>query len=224
MSRDDEESRRALGAQIRVFREENGISTAELAEIIGRDVSIVRKIEKGSVTPSVDALMALRRELGLSLDWLADQVWPAPDFIDDRHEGQGRDLYYFTRMPRDPGRPFECTLFAVGEDTPRPIPASHAGAEFIQLLSGEVFVTLGTRVVHVWRTSSVLRIPPWVEHTVVSATSDDARVRWTMSEQGEVLHTAPPRKPTQSEFVRRILERSRTQAPHSSEDGAASTT
>lgn len=214
----DDDSLRALGAQLRVFREQNGVSTTELAEIIGRDVSTVRKIEKGTVAPSAAALMALRRELGLSLDWLADQIWPAPDFLDDRHEGPGRDLYYSTRMPRDPGRPFDCTLFAVTEDTPPPVPASHAGAEFVQLLNGEVFVTLGARVVHIWRTSSVLRIPPWVEHTVVSATTDAARIRWTMSEHGEAIHTAAPRSPAPSEFVRRAVSRSRTRWTGSTPD------
>jgi len=177
----------------------------ELASILDRDPSTVGKIEAGRAPISAAGLVTLHQELGLSLDWLMAQAYPEPDFVDDRHEGSGPEVYFSTRIPRDAGRPFDCHVYPRTDDDPPHSPVAHAGAEFIQLISGEALVTVGDREVHLWRKSSVLRIPPWVEHAVRPAKEQRAEIRWTMSEEGEEIHTASFRP--QSEWIRQVLAR-----------------
>lgn len=196
----------ALGNQLRLYRESLGLSRADVAAIIGRDPSVVGKIEAGSVAISAASLITLRTTLGLSLDWLVEQLFPEPLFLDDRHEGRGPEVSFFTRMPRDAGRTFDCVASPSLPGLPLPPAVQHAGAEYIQLTRGELLVTIGLREVHLWRTSSVLRIPPWVEHSVRLATDELASFRWTMSEEGEDIHTAEAQP--RSKFMDRVLQRS----------------
>jgi len=58
----------ALGARVRVHRENASISVRELARRIGVSPSLISQIEHGRVTPSVDTLFRIANELALSVD------------------------------------------------------------------------------------------------------------------------------------------------------------
>ena len=59
-----------LGTRIAKLRQSAGMSQAELAKSINVSVSAIGMYEQGRREPSVDTLIALSREFGVSLDYL----------------------------------------------------------------------------------------------------------------------------------------------------------
>jgi DNA-binding XRE family transcriptional regulator len=57
----------ALGASIRAARRDAGITQATLAELAGTSERTVRDIERGSPSPSVGAVVAAARAVGLTV-------------------------------------------------------------------------------------------------------------------------------------------------------------
>lgn len=57
-----------IGAVIREKRGEKGISQTKLAAIIGRSPQLICDIESGRKNPSIDTLIAIAKELDISLD------------------------------------------------------------------------------------------------------------------------------------------------------------
>ena len=56
----------AMGKKIRFFRNENDLTQGELAEKSGLSTSLISKIERGAVKPSLRTLVKLSRSLGIS--------------------------------------------------------------------------------------------------------------------------------------------------------------
>lgn len=63
-----------IGQMVRDAREEQGITQAALAELVGRTHTMVSHIEAGRKEPSWETMIKLAEVLGLSLD---DLVWKA---------------------------------------------------------------------------------------------------------------------------------------------------
>ena len=61
------ETRKAIGRQLRLLREERCLTLAELGLMVGMDRSYVGKIEAGSINTSVDKLEKLAAGLGMTL-------------------------------------------------------------------------------------------------------------------------------------------------------------
>lgn len=59
-----------LGAQIRYFRRQKGYSQAQLAKSLGLSAAHVGHIERGSRRASLETVVAISRELDVSLDVL----------------------------------------------------------------------------------------------------------------------------------------------------------
>ena len=59
-----------LGTRIAALRQNSGLSQAELAQRLHISTSAVGMYEQGRREPSVDTLIALSREFGVSLDYL----------------------------------------------------------------------------------------------------------------------------------------------------------
>lgn len=57
----------ALGASIRAARKDAGITQATLAELAGTSERTVRDIERGSPSPSIGAVVAAARAVGLTV-------------------------------------------------------------------------------------------------------------------------------------------------------------
>ena len=72
-----------LGARIASLRQGRGLSQAELAQRLNISTSAVGMYEQGRREPSVDTLIALAREFGVSLDYLLSG---RPDTVRDVSE------------------------------------------------------------------------------------------------------------------------------------------
>ena len=69
-----------LGSRIASLRQTYGLSQAELAQRLHISTSAIGMYEQGRREPSVDTLVALSREFGVSLDYLLSG---RPDTIQD---------------------------------------------------------------------------------------------------------------------------------------------
>lgn len=61
-----------LGARLKAARKERDLTQERLAELSGRSVRHIAKIEKGEVNPSFEALSTLVKALGVSFDSIFD--------------------------------------------------------------------------------------------------------------------------------------------------------
>jgi DNA-binding XRE family transcriptional regulator len=61
---------------LRKWRERRGLSLRELARKAGMDFSTVHRIEKGTMSPTVNALEKLARALGIEARQLLPRGWP----------------------------------------------------------------------------------------------------------------------------------------------------
>ena len=62
--------RRLIGSRVRLARYNLGFSQETLAFFIGKSTATVSAIETGERLPSVETLIAIKAQLGVSLDWL----------------------------------------------------------------------------------------------------------------------------------------------------------
>lgn len=192
---------RLLGQEILNLRTENGISAADLAAVLGRDRTVVSKIENGKQRLVLDHLFSLRTELGVSVDALIDAVRPKGNFM-EREERDAHGLHWIARTPVIGWpRVFEVSMFAEFEHSLGP--RRHAGSELIEVMDGAVDVQLGSTELRVHR-YEVLEIPPYERHAVAAVPGRPARLRWTMTAAGEEVHTQPDPDLT---VLRRWLER-----------------
>lgn len=196
---DDE--RRLLARALMDYRLDAGYSPSGFAQIIGRDPSLISRLESGKAVPRLEHLIALRTEVGLSVDWLMDEVRPRPEMMErEERSAHGIDWRACTPPNMTP-RVFECYL-APGT-TPPMKPQIHDGEELIEVLEGHVTVTLGAHPRPIFH-HEVLRIPPYMRHSIAPSGSNRARVRWTMSSEGEAVHTYPD---ADLSGLRRLIER-----------------
>ena len=135
-----------LGSRLRVAREARNLSLRSLARLIDVSPAFISQIERGRATPSVGRLLALARELGVSLDALldlqplarrsADTVQPpAKPRPDDRSRGiaSARGLALEVRAVN----------YAAGSRArPLWIPGSYAGRGYGHVISGSIGVLL----------------------------------------------------------------------------------
>lgn len=74
---DYSEKYRAIGSNIRMVREAEGISQTELANRVGSNKSAISRYENGLQKPSLDTLMRVADALGVDLvDLLKDKTTP----------------------------------------------------------------------------------------------------------------------------------------------------
>ncbi len=59
-----------IGTNIKVARKKRGITQTELAEKVGVTQTMINFIEKGIRMPSVNVLIAISKELDVSMDYL----------------------------------------------------------------------------------------------------------------------------------------------------------
>lgn len=72
-----------LGMRIAICRKMHGLSQAELAERLGVSPSAVGMYEQGRRAPSIDMLILLAREFGISLHFLITGFPYLPELCSD---------------------------------------------------------------------------------------------------------------------------------------------
>ena len=65
---DEKELAVYVGKRIRYFRKKKGLTQKELGELIGKTHNTVSNYETGTISPEQDALFAISRALGCTLD------------------------------------------------------------------------------------------------------------------------------------------------------------
>jgi len=140
-----------IGRRIRMLRKQQQRTQQEIAARCGFTVSLLSKIENGQTTPPVATLMKIAAALGVKVaDLLEPDRAPATVFIpaESRQDearwiktDRGYSFFAFASARGD--KAMQPYLFTArkGETTDHPL--SHAGEEFLFVLSGEMKYRVG---------------------------------------------------------------------------------
>jgi len=147
-----------IGARIKRFREDRGLSLEEVGERSGLEVEFLKAVEEENVYPSLGPLLKIARVIGIRLGtFLDDQVSQDPLVV---RRGERKEEL---SMLKGKDRPVALKFHSLGrgkkdrhmepfyiEILPEPDEdkklSSHEGEEFIVVLSGEVEVAYGNDV------------------------------------------------------------------------------
>ncbi len=139
-----------VGKRVRAYREQLGMSVADLAQRSGVGEKVIEAIEAGDVIPAIGVLVRLSRALGQRLGtFMDDQFKPDPVITRrgdaatapvDTVKSQGfvcRSLAF--GKPDRHMEPFYYEFPADGDD----MASTHEGEEFIICVSGEIELSYG---------------------------------------------------------------------------------
>lgn len=134
-----------LAQRLKKLRKERGLTLEQVASQAGLTRGWLSKVENFRVTPSVSALASISNALGVSMSELFEGLEARPPIV-VVPKGQGqvitRDedvsrLVYESLASGRPSRQMDPFILRVPQTDDRP-PFSHAGEEFLFVLSGEV--------------------------------------------------------------------------------------
>ncbi|MEU3605437.1 helix-turn-helix transcriptional regulator [Streptomyces sp. NPDC035033] len=134
-----------MGARLRAVRERRGLTLAGVGDATGISSSTLSRIETGRRKPTLEVVLRLAEEYGVSLDELAA---PAPAPATERRSPAPRTARADkTVLPltRYVGglHAHKHVLPAVGEPPGRPRQVSHEGYEWLCVLYGRLWLALG---------------------------------------------------------------------------------
>ena len=177
-----------LGKRLRQVREERNITVKELSDRTGITQSIIEKLEKGDLIPSLSPLVKIARALGVRLGTFLDDhpnLGPvinrpgterqALRFSDKEHQSQS-DLDFFSLAADKAGRHMEPFLIDV-QPTSRNNPAlsSHEGEEFIYVVEGEIEIVYGKETFQLTQGNSIY-YDSIIPHHVHSGKNEAAKI------------------------------------------------
>lgn len=143
-----------LGVRLRTLRERSGATLAHLSSATGISVSTLSRLESGQRRATLELLLPLSREYGVSLDELVT----LPTVVDPRitplaHRDGGRVVQTLTRR-NSAVRVFRTRIEAAPSTAPKTLPAnpqeqrtlmSHPGFDWVYVLAGRLRLVLGER-------------------------------------------------------------------------------
>jgi transcriptional regulator with XRE-family HTH domain len=182
----DDETLARVGPRLRALRTERGATLAELADTTGISVSTLSRLESGRRRPTLELLLPLARAHQVPLDELVD----APETGDPRVRAKPFKRHGRTYIPmtRRPGGLQAFKLIVPPHDPSPPYePRVHEGYEWIYVLSGELHLVLGQRVLDLGPGEVVefdTRTPHWVNNPGPTP----AEVLAIFGPQGERMH------------------------------------
>jgi transcriptional regulator with XRE-family HTH domain len=146
-----------LGARIREYRRQAGLSVRGLAAKSGVSASLISQIERGRSTPSVSTLLSIASELGLPMGELFDGIYSAPGgspsagLASPLQKGADRSAITLATgvrwerlNPPEPGVDFTYVVYPVGAESCEPHALrQHNGREYVYVLSGTLAVQIG---------------------------------------------------------------------------------
>ena len=148
MSATIEEKRRpAVGAQVRRWRAERGLTLAGVAERADLNVGYLSQIENDKAQPSIGCLAAIADALEVPIAWFFIDEVPAPTVVHRSERPVQEDG--LGRMERvDGGTARGISIIeAVAKPGTRTGPHAHAGDEHHLILSGRIRMTQGDHVI-----------------------------------------------------------------------------
>ncbi|WP_210741990.1 helix-turn-helix domain-containing protein [Nocardia veterana] len=129
-----------IGMRLRRIREAQDVSLSELARRTGISKSTLSRLESGGRKPSLELLLPIAAALAVPLD----DIVAAPRIVDPRmpqqprHSG-GRTIVALSRNQGEP-KAYKLTIPA---NESEPNPRTHAGYEWLFVLSGRLRLILG---------------------------------------------------------------------------------
>jgi len=139
--------RPAVGAQVRRWRRDRGLTLATVAERSGLNVGYLSQIENDKASPSLACLASIGEALDVPIAWfLIDDV--APPQVIRAAERPTRSTELGRTEQVDGGRSRDITIVeVVGPPGTRTGPHSHAGDEHHIILRGRFRMTQGDHTV-----------------------------------------------------------------------------
>ena len=181
-----------LGARLRRFRQERGMTLGELAAATGSSASLLSRLESGLRRPTLDVLLALARVHRVTLDDLTG----APPTGDPRLHPRPSVRYGMTWLPLS-GRPggiqaYKLLMpagFGAGGNEQR----SHEGYEWLYVMSGHVRLWLGDAEL-VLAAGEAVEFDTRVPHALANSDDTVTEALVLMGPQGQRAHVrARPR-------------------------------
>jgi len=162
-----------MGPRLRAARERRGATLAGVGRATGISPSTLSRIETGRRRPTLDAVLRLAKEYGVSLDELAGtDPAPAPETRGSASHGFGDDKAVLPLTRYVGGlHAHKHVLPAVDEPPSRPRQTSHDGHEWLCVLYGRLWLALGDQDL-VLTAGDVAEFDTRVPHGVANAGSD----------------------------------------------------
>lgn len=186
-----------IAPRLRRAREKKNVSLAALARATGISTSTLSRLESGQRKPGLELLLPIT----VALDVPLDEIVAAPRIVDPRvpqHPARknGRVLIPLSRRQGEP-RAYKMTIPAHDE---QPHLRTHAGYEWLYVLSGQLRIRLGGRDFTLGAGEAAefdCRIPHWFG----AAGRGNVEVLSLFGKQGERIHLRPvgPKKQPDNE-------------------------
>ncbi|RFU20768.1 helix-turn-helix domain-containing protein [Geodermatophilus marinus] len=141
MDDDLEQTLAAAGPRLRALRRRRETTLADLSAATGISVSTLSRLESGARRPTLELLLPLAREHGVTLDELVG----APPTGDPRVHLQPVTRHGMTMLPltRRAGGIQAYKLVIAAGDRREPDPQTHEGYEWVYVLDGRLRLVLG---------------------------------------------------------------------------------
>lgn len=191
----DDEVLAAVGPRLRALRQQRNLTLAELSGVTGISVSTMSRLEAGQRRATLELLLPLARAHRVPLDDLVG----APPTGDPRvHLKPHTDRHGATVVPltQQPGplQAFKLVL-PPGRPDQQPEPRSHAGYDWLYVLSGRLRLVLGEHDL-VLGSGEAAEFDTHVPHWFGNAGTTPVEYLTLFGKQGERVHlTAGPPTP-----------------------------
>lgn len=169
-----------LGDNIRRLRIQQRKTLQDVATACGFTKSLLSKIEHGKSVPPVATLVKIAEALGVQMSVLLDEsahigtILTTSEALRDEHLSATDTGYWFKLIAADrPGKIMQPFLFVARKGQIRSHKLSHAGEEFVFVLSGSMKYRVGEVEYHLGAGDS-LYFDAHEEHEV-TPTSDEVR-------------------------------------------------
>lgn len=147
MDDDQAQIARALGAAIRETRKGLGLTMSEVARSTELSQPFLSQIENGNTTPSVINLHKIAQTLGTTAHALLEQSDRMPTVVSRAGEAKGYSLGQDARVRFciSGRRLLYCNEVTAGPHSESESATSHAGEEFVYVISGELRMSIEGR-------------------------------------------------------------------------------
>jgi quercetin dioxygenase-like cupin family protein/DNA-binding XRE family transcriptional regulator len=171
----------AIGSKIRQLRQRLKRTLDETATAAGISKPFLSQVERGHATPSITSLVGIARALGVTVEYFVDKPTEA------RSVRRGEELTFFgfadsanlfgrlTNLSVD--KKLEAILVRMPPGQQRSEVRTHAGEEFLYVMSGQMSLTLEGETFTL-QAGDTAHYESTVPHTWVNTASEETMLVW----------------------------------------------
>jgi transcriptional regulator with XRE-family HTH domain len=145
--------RKYVGERIKALRQAQEMSLEQVSKLAGITVERLAAYEEGRAVPAIGAVIQLSRVLGFKNEGLAQSeaqddltiCRAGENFSGEQGDTEQNYAYEALTRPGTAGHRMQPFLIRFDPATPKPIPISHDGQEFVHILEGAVELTYDGR-------------------------------------------------------------------------------